>query len=152
MVNCEMCGRRGEQLSYSVIEGVKLQVCSKCAGFGKFAGNVVSNVVKEDDSRKFEFNRKDEEDEELVVEDFASILRNKREKLGLSQKDFAMKINEKESFVASLENGKTSLSLETAKKLEKLLHVVLVFKQKAVHLGKTEKMGAITIGDLLNRK
>lgn len=150
MVNCEMCGRRGEQLSYSVVEGVKLQVCSKCAGFGKFAGNVV-NVVKEDDSRKFEARAKDEE-EELIVENFAPILRNKREKLELSQKDFAMKINEKESFVANLENGKTSLSLETAKKLEKLLHVILVFKQKAVHLGKTEKTGALTIGDLLSKK
>ena len=63
-----------------------------------------------------------------------------------------MKINEKESFVASLENGKTSLSLETAKKLEKLLHVVLVYRQKAVHLGKTEKSGALTIGDLLGKK
>ncbi len=146
-----MCGRRGEQLSYSIIEGVKLQVCPKCAGFGKFAGNV-PNIIKEDDNKRFEFSRKNEEEEELVVEDFASILRNKREKFGLSQKDFAMKINEKESFVASLENGKTSLSLETAKKLEKLLHVVLVYRQKAVHLGKTEKSGALTIGDLLGKK
>lgn len=151
MVNCELCGKRGEQLTYSVVEGVKLQVCSKCAGFGKFAGNVVNVVQEEDNSRRFEPRAK-ELDEELVVEDFAVILRNKRENLGLSQKDFAMKINEKESFVASLENGKTSLSLETAKKLERLLHIVLVFKQKAVHLSKTEKAGAMTIGDLIKGK
>lgn len=149
-MNCELCGKRGEELTYSVVEGVKLQVCAKCAGFGKFAGNV-ANVVQEDDSRRFEPRVRGEE-EELVVEDFAVILRNKREKLGLPQKEFAMKINEKESFVASLENGKISLSLETAKKLERLLHLVLVFKQKAVHLGKGEKTGALTIGDLLGKK
>ncbi len=37
MSNCEMCGKRTDELTYSFVEGVKLQVCVNCAKYGKFA-------------------------------------------------------------------------------------------------------------------
>lgn len=148
--NCELCGRKEERLSYSLVEGVKLQVCSKCKGFGKFAGEVEERI-KEEPRRDFEIRKqvKEQEEEEVVVSNYAELIKAKRESLGLSQKDFAMKLAEKESFVASLENGKMPINIEQAKRFGKILGLNLIVKEKAVHLASGEKTGALTIGDIL---
>ncbi len=146
MPGCELCGRKEETLSYSYVEGVKLSVCSKCARFGKFAGEIKAQVKVE----KFSFEK--EIEEEVVVSNFAELIRHKRETLALSQKEFASKLNEKESFVAHMENGKVPLSIEQARKLGKALGLDLISRQKIVHLGKNEKSGSLTIGDLLLKK
>lgn len=152
---CELCGRKEERLSYSLVEGVKLKVCSRCKGFGKFAGEVEERI-KEEPSRDFGIERQvsgqvkgREEEEEVVVSNYAELIKDKRERLGLSQKDFAMKLAEKESFVASLENGKMPINIEQAKRFGKILGLSLIIKEKAVHLASGEKTGALTIGDIL---
>jgi putative transcription factor len=156
---CELCGKREDRLGYSFVEGVRLQVCSNCARFGKFAGEVPVSNPKDDKKKSTMVSHNvvhaDEEvEEEFVIPDFASKIRKKREELGLSQKEFAMKLNERESFVSGLENGTVVLSLDTAKKLEKVLHLTLIMKEKPMHIAQKSfgSSGAMTIGDLLNKK
>lgn len=155
--NCELCGRKEERLAYSYVEGVKMQVCSGCVKFGKFAGEIKIPSKNEERKSGFKVDRKlesqeSEQEEEVVVSDYAKLIHVKREKLGLSQRDFAMKLNEKESFIANLENGKIPLGIDQARKLEKLLGLNLISREKVVHLGKSEKSNVVTIGDTLLNK
>ena len=92
---------------------------------------------------------------DIIVSDYAKRIRQAREKLGLTQKDFAMKISEKESVLHKLETGAIEPSIETAKKLEKTLKIKLVEQREeeneVVQAGKKEAEG-FTIGDMLKKK
>ena len=65
-------------------------------------------------------------DEELLLrEDYAAVLRKARETSGLTQEQLGMKLNEKSSVVGKLESGKLKPSVALAKKLEHLMKIRL---------------------------
>lgn len=142
---CEMCGKEGP-LYTAIIEGSELKVCEGCGKFGRI---VARPVV----FQKKQAAQKTPELVEELVEDYAKLIREERERQSLTQKDFALKLNEKESAVQKWESGSMAPNIETAKKLEKLLKVKLVVKEApetAVLEKKTS--GPLTIGDLLIKK
>jgi putative transcription factor len=147
-----MCGSE-EKLYKANIEGSILNVCKKCSKFGK-----ILSVVKEPEKVKpkkpiiIESEPKPEIIE-MVIEDFAEKIRNKREKLGLKQEDFAKMISEKESVIHKLETGEFQPSLELTKKLEKALKIKLIEEYEEKHK-KTPiiSSGPTTIGDLIKIK
>jgi putative transcription factor len=128
-----------------MVEGTQLKVCENCGKFGRI-------VAKPQIVQKKVVQKTPELVEELV-EDFAKVVREARERQGLTQKDFALKLNEKESAVQKWESGSMPPSIDTAKKLEKLLKVKLVVKE-APETAVLEKnaSGPLTIGDLLIKK
>lgn len=144
MTVCEMCGKAGP-LYTAMVEGTQLKVCEGCGKFGRVIARPV--VVQK------KVSQKTPELVEELVEDFAKIIREARERQGVTQKDFALKLNEKESAVQKWESGAMSPSIDTAKKLEKLLKVKLVVKE-APETAVLEKnaSGPLTIGDLLIKK
>jgi len=140
-----MCGKAGP-LFTAMIEGTQLKVCESCGKFGRIVARPVI-------FQKKSVSQKTPDLVEELVEDFSKIIREAREHQGLTQKDFALKLNEKESVVQKWESGAMSPSVDTAKKLEKLLKVKLVIKE-APETAVLEKKasGPLTIGDLLIKK
>ena len=107
-------------------------------------------IVKERRQKKAESQ---EEKIELIVENYADIIKKKRESMRLSQKDFASKLNEKESTVHHIETGRLEPSLALAKKLEKMLGIKIIEEyDENLELPKRRKDEGFTFGDFINIK
>ncbi len=145
-INCDLCGKVGNSLNRALIEGVELNVCSECSKFGNVLAPIKRNVGKEPIK---EFPPK-EEKIELLVEDYAEIIKKKRESMGLTQKEFANKLNEKESAIHKIETGAIEPSLSLAKKLERILGVKLIEEHQEKHEAITiKKAEGFTLGDFI---
>jgi putative transcription factor len=145
MAACELCGK-DTQLFRALVEGSELNICSGCGKFGKMLQKPVLRVAKA-------AVQKAPEPSEVVVSDYAQKIRSARERSGMTQKEFALKLNEKESVLHKLENGLYVPPISLARKLEKLLKVKLVEveQEEKAETGK-KASGPLTIGDIINLK
>jgi len=162
-MQCEMCGEtiRGPPKLVRV-EGAELQVCAKCGKFGtevqqvrrtdlvrpagsKPAGNVKSPAVTPSAYRKrdmFDFI------EGEIVDDYNVRIRNARMEKGLSQKDLAMQMKEKEHLIQKIENRDLIPEEQVRKKLEKVLEIRLIDVPDTDVEKKVPGSMAPTLGDL----
>ncbi|MBI4151395.1 TIGR00270 family protein, partial [Candidatus Woesearchaeota archaeon] len=94
------------------------------------------------------------EKEWKVVADFSQLLRSAREKRNLSQQDFAVFLQEKESVVKKWEAGSVKPSLESAQKLERVLGTSLVIEDDSLVSSSlpSRKSDELTLGDVMNVK
>jgi len=155
---CDMCGKEAE-LYKTIIEGTEMDVCESCSKFGK-----VLHKIKTDEDYKAENKKKKPEQKfpepkkeivETIVEDYASIIKRKREELGMSQRDFAKKVAEKESIIHKIETGRMEPNIDMARKFERMLHIKLVESTEAepdtaVRPKAREEM--LTLGDMVKIK
>ncbi len=149
MPSCDMCGAEGKLVRASV-EGTELNVCSSCAKFGKVMKKPVTflknkNVVRETAR---------EEKPEIIVPDYSSLIKKKREERGMKQEELARAIAEKESLIHKIEAGQTEPSISLARKLERFLKITLVkeFEGTDGTLPSKTKTQEFTIGDLVRGK
>lgn len=145
MVSCELCGKDSKLLSV-LIEGVKFNVCGSCSSHGK--------ILQDANIKKGELKKPIIRNEvlDVVVDNYSDIIKNFREKKSMTQKELALKLNEKESMIAKIEQGTLKPSLDLAKKLERFLGVKLVTKEKiSESLSLNVKRGSLTIGDFLKK-
>lgn len=103
------------------IEGATFRVCSSCAKLGSPVRNkkAVKMAVKKSSGYL----------EEPLLElrkDYNKVMRQEREKLGLSQEQLGRKINEKPSVIKLLESGKLKPNDLLAKKVEYALKIKLL--------------------------
>lgn len=141
-----MCGRAGNLLT-AEIEGVELKVCPNCTKFGKIRhpnsrASVSSGFKRQTAPPKDMIEYK-------VVDNFGQLVREAREKKGLTQEDFAKLLQEREGLVSKWESGGQKPSLETAKKLQRILGVTLIVKDEAAAEEKLEKADGKKVGDVL---
>ena len=146
-MKCDMCSSSGK-LFRAEIEGAVLSVCGKCSEFGKVLGQ-----ISQPDSDYREEKKSKEHNPEVIVEGYAEVIRKKREQMGLTQKDFAKNINEKESLIQQLESGNFRPGIELARKLQKALGIKLIeeYEQKPEKLSATRSEG-FTLGDFIKAK
>jgi putative transcription factor len=163
-MQCEMCGEtiRGTPKLVRV-EGAELQVCSRCGKFGTEvqqvrrtdvratpkgtggrpapapAGGVVPVRHKRD---MFDFM------EGEIVDDYAVRIRRAREAKGLSQKDLAMQMMEKEHLIRKIENAELIPEEGVRKKLEKALGIRLLDTLSTEEEKKVPGRLTPTLGDL----
>ncbi|MDO8871508.1 MAG: multiprotein bridging factor aMBF1 [Methanoregula sp.] len=164
-MQCEMCGEtiRGAPKLVRV-EGAELQVCSKCEKFGTevqqvrrtdlkipargatakpastAAGAPAQTWHKRD---MFDFMGGE------VVEDYADRIKHARMEKGLSQKDLAMQMKEKEHLIKKIENAELMPEDDVRKKLEKVLGIRLVDAPVEAEAEKKVQGNLIpTLGDL----
>ena len=151
-INCDLCGKIDERLNRALIEGVELNVCSACSKFGKVLAPVKRYTPKEYHKMVQKMEEK-EEKVDLLAEGYADIIKKGRESMGLTQKDFANKINEKESTIHKIEIGALEPSLHLAKKLEKALGVKIIEEYEERHeaLNRKKEEG-FTLGDFIRIK
>jgi len=143
-MNCEMCGIEARTV-VALIEGVELNVCSNCAQFGK--------VIKKPVIKKPKKIKKAEQEIVLVIrENYDKIIRQKREKLGLKQKEFAKFLAERESLIQQIETGAYTPSLDLARKMEKQLGITLVEQKRIEPQNTKASQASFTIGDVVKLK
>lgn len=154
-INCDLCGKVDEMLSRALIEGVELTVCSACSKFGKVLAPVIRYNPKEQHKMLERKNnaRENEEKVKLLVEGYAGIIKKKRESIGMTQKDFAARINEKESMIHKIETSSLEPDLNLAKKLERELGIKIIEEYEEKHeVLKGKKAEGFTLGDFIKVK
>jgi putative transcription factor len=148
-MNCEMCGASSDKLIKIRVDSAILSVCPKCAKFGvpveekklnkisdnitiKFPEKKINIVVYKKPFKKMVPGKKPvkkENVEELdVVEDYADLIKNKREEMQMTQDDLAKKIFERKNVLSNIERGELLPDIHTARKLEKVLNIKLLEK------------------------
>jgi len=152
-MQCEICGKETEKAYIIMIEGSKLKVCKECSSLG----NVVSVLNEEQKNNEFVVVKKPKEPvvekEVFIRSDYGNIIRKARESSGMKIEEFAKKLSLKESFVHKLETFQAEPDLETAKRLEKLLHIKLIEEAQEIPIKKNEEPKAeLTFGDLVRIK
>ncbi len=118
MQSCELCGRERELVN-SLVEGAKLKLCAECSSYGK--------IIEEKKADKNKAYKREIDIEELI-ENYGSEVKNAREKLGITQQELAMRLNEKVSIITNIERMGIKPTMETAKKLERSLGITLTVK------------------------
>jgi len=145
------------------VEGAELSVCSKCEKFGTEVQQVrrtdLRAVQKGPAARAlpgpaggtapvrhkrdmFDFIEGD------IVDDYAARIRHAREEKGLSQKDLAMQMKEKEHLLRKIENSELIPEEDVRKKLEKALGIRLIDAPVTEDEKKAQSRLAPTLGDL----
>ncbi len=148
-INCDLCGKTEDNLNRAVVEDVELHVCASCSKFGKVLGPVKRLAQK----KLKPILQEKQERIDMIVEGYADIIKKRRESMGLTQKDFAKRLSEKESTVHKVETGILQPSLLLAKKLQKLLKVKLIEEYEELHESiKKKKDDGFTLGDFIKTK
>ncbi len=151
MPTCDLCGKEAPLLRVQ-LEGAEVAACKSCASHGRVLGHVKNSSPAARGSKARQMSVK-EPDEEIIVPNYAALIRTAREKRDVRQEDFAKQINEKLSALHKIETGFLTPSLELAKKLEKVLSIKLIEKVSIAEIiPKAEKSGGMTIGDVLKIK
>jgi putative transcription factor len=156
---CELCGKNVTFCKKVTIEGVLLDCCPECAKFGMESKKAVEKepaqkpiITQRLETREKRGKPRDVltgvEKEELV-EDFGTRIRDARSKKGLSQKDLAMKINEKLTVLGKIEVGQMRPDDRMVSKLEKELGIKLREKVVETQVAKGMSTSSLTLADLI---
>lgn len=163
-MRCEVCGRRifGKP-SKVIIESAKLTVCAECSRLGKV-------IPEEDLPRQREIIRKKTtiapiqfqmrktlppqvDTTQEIVQNYDVVIRQAREKLGLSHEELGKKLNEKVSVLRKIETGKMTPNNTLAVRLEHVLKIRLIVPAKIEKMPETmipnKASKELTLGDLI---
>jgi putative transcription factor len=131
---CEVCGSEiiGKP-ARSLVEGATLIVCQKCTSLGKELPGFPDRrlrtsrlgPVSSHSRAPIESLPKSIEESDLV-EDYPRVVKEGREKMGLSQTDLAFKAKEKVTVIQKIELGKILPTMRLTKELEHILRVKLL--------------------------
>ena len=158
---CEMCGKDITFCKKVVIEGVLLEVCTECAKFGTEADKrrttetgpkpIVKQRLERREKRSTPRDVYSEAVGEELVEDFAARVRNARSKKGMTQKELAMKLNEKQTIISKIESGSMRPDEKLIRKLQKELGIVLKEKVQGEVTARSTgtTTGTLTLADLI---
>jgi putative transcription factor len=149
MGTCEICGTNTSKIYRASVEGTEMDVCEKCTSYGKVLSLPVQKIKKPVEIEVKTLPEK----EESVVADCSSKIRRAREKSGLTQEEFAKKLNEKMSLMRAIENRDMVPDIKLAKKLEKELGIILIEEMSSEKVAlKSGGSNEITLGDMIQIK
>ncbi|MFY9800290.1 MAG: multiprotein bridging factor aMBF1 [Methanoregula sp.] len=162
-MQCEMCGETIRGAAKLVrIEGAELQVCNRCEKFGTEVqqvrrtdlvrpgaapprpGRSATAAVPAERRKRDLFDYMEGE----IVEDYAARIRKARMDKGLSSKDLAMMIKEREHLIKKIENSELMPEEDVRKKLEKVLEIRLIDAPETEAEKKVQSKLTPTLGDL----
>jgi len=159
---CDMCSSPGAAYKIEV-EGSILNVCEKCVSYGRMVGKIKPEFSEKQKKKQEKAALQEEakkavkatETVQLIVPNYASLIKNARERMGLKQEEVAKKIAEKESMLHKLESGAMQPDMNLARKLEKFFRIKLIEEVEvdgsAGEETRTRSEG-LTVGDLINIK
>lgn len=147
MTGCEMCGRESE-LSQALIEGVELMVCGICISYGKAIKKPAPVIPK----KPLLPMEPQVEIIECVREEYPKLIREKREKLGLKQEEFAKFLSERLSLIHKIESGQYIPPITMARKIERQLCISLIETKQVEPQHAKAKHATFTIGDVVRVK
>jgi len=151
MSGCDICGKDLELFRVR-IEGSLVNACENCSRFGYVISHAGVLERNETGTSKTTKNKIEEEIVEFPVENLGDLIENHRGKMNLSQKELALKLNEKESIIQKIENDQIIPDVKLINKLEKFFHVKLTEKNKIEKVKiKNEEAEAFTLADFIKR-
>jgi putative transcription factor len=146
-MECEMCGRKIDKSHKVRIDNAILNVCDACSKFGVPVDSARSyNALASSQNKQFAVRmpekrparvqpyktqkkpRKKPVDYESmdIVDDYAELIKDARERLSWTQEDLAKKILERKNVLSNIERGELMPDIKIAKKLERLLGIKLI--------------------------
>ena len=140
---CEICGRRTDKIYTIVVDGAILHVCEECKKYGKEVTVSFGKIEEKKVPKKTVVGF-----EEEIVDNYYILIRQAREKLGISQKDAARLLGIKEATYKSIEEGKIKPDLNLAKKIEKAFNIKITQKVALFEEGEA-KQGYLTVADII---
>ncbi|HVC58721.1 MAG TPA: multiprotein bridging factor aMBF1 [Candidatus Acidoferrales bacterium] len=152
MEECELCGRKANDIYLVNIEGAELRVCVNCAQGKKIVATYIQKT--EQKGKSFASTRPPREEDQRLVENFGTVIREARDRMHLPLKVLAEMIAEKETFLARVEHQSTMPSIALTKKLEKALNIKLIDMTSDTG-GQNRSSGnteAPSLGDFIKRK
>ena len=158
-----MCGRKGPTTLVE-LEGSEMRACAGCAKMGT---PIIPAVKKKQlrtqdigtilETRKKRFTPKDvlRDTEWELIDDYGAKIMQARQRKGLSQKDLAQKLRERQAILAKVEHEEFRPDARLIGKLEKFLGITLKesVAQTPTYLKNTGSSGGgLTLGDLIKMK
>ncbi|WP_174447799.1 multiprotein bridging factor aMBF1 [Conexivisphaera calida] len=132
MERCEVCGRPIYGKPYLVmIEGVVMRVCDECARLGtpynpQPQANVGSTLSQRPVPHPRERPREEDLEELVVAPDYNKLVKDARERMGLTQEELAAKVGVKTSVISKVESGRFRPDIPTARRLEGVLKIKIL--------------------------
>lgn len=129
-MECELCGKEANCRAI-VIDKVRMMVCSNCIKFGHGI-EIKNNYYKSNDRKIIDRIKKPKEKDvykeinKELVSNWNILIKNAREKKGLSREDLGFKIGERTVTISKIENGDLRPSDKIIEKLEKELNIILL--------------------------
>jgi putative transcription factor len=124
MASCELCGKPAT--TKARVEGVVFAVCASCAKLGHEFGETPRAVMeRKAASRPSQPRPHAPATDTYLAIDYGQRLRKARQKMGLTEKDAALKLNMREIELLHYESGKLQPNETVAKKLEKFYTIKL---------------------------
>ncbi len=166
---CDICGMPIEgKPKIVIVDRAKLRVCDRCArrlasatrvaeehGISLRVPEVPSTQLQRPITRRERVPRLAEEEYE-IVEDFAERIKSAREAIGLSRKELAALVGEKESVLRRIEEGELEPTLDLARRIEKVLRIKLIVRrseeeveEEEVEFEEGEEEEGLTLGDIV---
>ncbi len=152
-MRCEVCGDEIRGQPYRrIIEGGRLTVCGRCAGFGsaEWSPNKPTKITRNGLPQPRRPRSEVEATEGLqLIDDYGLIIKKARQKKRMTVEDFARKIQEKESVVKKLEREELNPDRKLIRKLESALSIKLLETSTptAVPIARKASSGR-TLGDI----
>ena len=124
MPECTLCGKTVPTLNKIELEGTIVEVCDECVKFGKVTETAVHRKIYKPISKDVNLIGIETE-AKTFVPDYGNRVRKAREARGLSQTEFAKKINERESIIRRIERHMLEPSDQLTRKIERFLNIKL---------------------------
>ncbi len=153
---CEICGSEVRHLRTVLVDRATLDVCDRCARFGKPVESRPKHEQAKKAPRRATGSRRASvgrtPTDYDVVDGYGSLIRSAREKKGLTQEDLGKRVSEKTSTIHRLESETLAPSIALARKLERFLKVKLLEKagleeEVATSIHSTDE--DITLGEVI---
>ncbi|XRO75543.1 multiprotein bridging factor aMBF1 [Methanocaldococcus sp. 28A] len=160
MKMCELCGKLTDKLYKVMIEGSEMYVCKECAKFGKSPktysrfGKKTTIIGKGSISSTNKPVKKRKRDIfdtlPMLREDYGDVIREAREKRGLTIEDLAKKLKMKASTLQKFERYELEPNEREIKILEKELKITLTENvgEESSYYGSRDEDG-FTLGDFI---
>ena len=143
------------------VEGAKMVVCRNCQTLGKpYQEDPVPQRPRSSVGYVRPYRLPERKPAELpkeiqeldVAENFSELVRKGRMKLGWSQEQLAMKVNEKHSVILKIETGKITPDTQLCRRLQHELKIKLLVPRKEAPAPKTAAPAEVTLGDIVKIK
>jgi putative transcription factor len=157
-MECEICGIEiiGSPRKV-VVEGTELEVCAKCARYGKTPDGwapssrkvspVAPTPIIKKPKRSF-FKDMDED----IISDYSQVIREAREAKGLTIEELGLNIKEKSSLIRKIERSEIMPEDSMRKKLEYALGIKLTERTSIDDMEHGSVLQGTTLGDIVKIK
>lgn len=157
-MQCELCGRDCD-CRPATVDGVRMMLCPTCMkhGQGINSSETASSAIKKPILKRLK--RPKVKDvyrgmEKELVSGWNELVKNSREKKGLSREELGFRIGERTVTISKIENGDLRPSDKMIEKLEKELGIILVEEVASVSTtasGSHSRRG-YTFGDFIKKE